>query len=128
MVTVAIGIMPPSELEEGEISPETIYASRTVIDQEATSLARAEAAEQVEDVYLYDAAVEKKVVNQVTALLTYLLETEGPSPQEPQPGEETQEEENQGETQENQLQDMAAQLLADFPEVGTKGAGLVGHT
>lgn len=125
LATVAIGIMPAQyELEEGEISPETIYASRTVIDQEATSLARAEAAEQVEDVYLYDAAVEKKVVNQVTALLTYLLETEVPSPQEPQPGEETQEEENQGETQENQLQDMAAQLLADFPEVGDEKKAL----
>ncbi|NLY32458.1 MAG: hypothetical protein GX065_06655, partial [Firmicutes bacterium] len=116
LATVAIGIMPAQyELEEGEISPETIYASRTVIDQEATSLARAEAAEQVEDVYLYDAAVEKKVVNQVTALLVYLLELEPAAPPEPQPDEETEE---------DPQQEMAAQLLAEFPEVGDEEMAL----
>lgn len=113
--TVAIGILPAQyELEEGEISPDTIYASRSVIDQEATSLARLAAAGQVEDVYLFDPSVEGKVINRVTGLIVYLLEARD--------REAATEDDNQqpsGEEPSNQeaLQEQAAQLLEDFPEV-----------
>ncbi len=126
LATVAIGIMPAQyELEAGEISPDTIYASRSVIDQEATGLARSEAAEQVEDVYLYDATVEGKIINRVTALLVYLLEAEEPvAPVEPAPGEENPGETQGEETEGNSLPEKAAQLLADFPEVGDEEKAL----
>ena len=107
--TVAIGILPAQyELEEGEISPDTIYASRSVIDQEATSLARSAAAELVEDVYLFDPAVEGKVTNQVTGLIVYLLEAKERAVDDPSEEEPSDQE---------YLQELAAKLLEDFPEV-----------
>ena len=123
LATVAVGILPAQyELEEGEISPDTIYASRSVIDQEATSIARSRAAEQVEDVYLYDSSVEGKVSNQVTGLLVYLLEVKD--------REAAAAEENQGENQTDQetdeisRQELAAQLLESFPAVGDEERAL----
>lgn len=123
LATVAIGILPAQyELAEGEISPDTIYASRTVIDQEATSLARSAAAEQVEDVYLFDSSVEGKVTNQVTGLLVYLLEVKDreAAAAEENPGEDGSEQE----TDEISQQEMAAQLLEAFPEAGDEETAL----
>ncbi|MDD2281890.1 MAG: hypothetical protein PHD92_00710, partial [Eubacteriales bacterium] len=123
LATVAVGILPAQyELEEGEISPDTIYASRSVIDQEATSIARSRAAEQVEDVYLYDSSVEGKVSNQVTGLLVYLLEVKD---REAAAAEENQgENETDQETDEISRQELAAQLLESFPEVEDEGRAL----
>ena len=60
LATVAFGILPRQiALEVGQISPETIYAPRTVTDHAATSLARTRAAEQVEDIYLWDLSAEQ---------------------------------------------------------------------
>lgn len=111
--TVAIGILPTQyELEEGQISPDTIYAARSVVDQDATNLARIAAADKVEDVYLYDPTVENAVLSKVTGLLDYLLTAEPPetSP-EPEQAEEGTEAEDPGAA-------AAAALLAAHPEVG----------
>lgn len=113
--TVAIGILPAQyELEDGEISPDTIYASRSVIDQEATSLARSAAAEQVEDVYLFDSSVEGKVINKVTGLIVYLMEAKDLEAADEDDNQQPSEEEP---SNQESLQEQAAQLLADFPEV-----------
>lgn len=114
--TVAIGILPAKYgLAEGEISPDTIYAVRSVVDQEATSLARLNAAEQVEDVYTYDLAVEGKVTNAVTGLLVHLMELK-----ETAPGEGAGEEGAENISHE----EMAALLIAAYPEVGDQETAL----
>lgn len=73
-LTVSIGILPTQYfLEEGQISPETIYASRTVTDHAATSLARNEEAKKIENIYEHDPLVQGRVINRVTDLLDYLI-------------------------------------------------------
>lgn len=114
-VSVAVGILPAQyELEEGQISPDTIYAARSVIDQEATSLARAAAAEQVEDVYLFDSAVEGRVIDKVTGPLAYLMALPGAPAEELTP-----------EQAEEALQGTVAEFLTLFPEVGNEDNALL---
>lgn len=122
--TVAIGILPTQyALEAGQISPETIYAPRTVTDHVATSIARNKAADQVENVYIWDSSVEQKVINKVTGILNYLIDL-------PRPEEQDQTEPSQDETDQDDgdnqisLDDLAASLLKDFPEVGDEETAL----
>lgn len=133
-LTVALGILPAQyELEEGEISADSIYATRTVIDQEATKLARAAAGEQVEDFFTYDATVEGKVTDSVTALLTSLLahktaEEALPPPVEDDPEDsdapDPDQEVEQPDPVENYRLEQAPQLLAAFPELGEESNAL----
>lgn len=101
-LTVSVGILPPQyTLEVGEISPETIYAPRTVIDHAATSIARYNAAEAVPDIYIEEPSVTEMVVNEVTVLLQYLLDID-----------RTEFEEDEGK------EEFVQHLLEQFPEIG----------
>ena len=104
---VAVGILPPQySLEAGEISPETIYAPRAVIDHGATSLARQLAAESVADRYRTNPAVADSIVNGTTELVHFLIDLER--------GDENRDEED--EEQENILVD---ELMDRFPEIAS---------
>lgn len=116
--TVAIGILPTQySLEAGQISPETIYAPRTVTDHGATSLARTRAAEQVEDVYRFDYSVEQTVVNQVTDILIYIAELPRPDPETEQL-EGTDPEEGEVPT----LEELVLDLTDRYPELDSETA------
>ncbi|HOB34127.1 MAG TPA: HDIG domain-containing protein [Bacillota bacterium] len=111
--TVVVGILPTQyALEVGQISPETIYAPRTVIDHAATNAARNRAAEQVAPVYLPDSSVEPKIISSVTDVLHYLIELPRPPQGDQQQADETAE---NGIT----LEDLARELLQNHPDVGS---------
>lgn len=126
--TVAIGILPAQyELEEGEISADSIYATRTVVDQEATKQARAVAGNQVEDIYIYDFSVEGQVVETVTGLLRTLLEIS--REEEELPPLETPEDQEESETKpldsiEQYRLAKVPQLRESYPQVETEDNAL----
>jgi len=104
-LTVIIGILPRQySLEVGQVyNQETIYASRSVTDNAATSLAKSEAANTVEPVFVMDRSVADRVVERVAALSEYLLSLQegGDDSADPNP---TQEE-------------TVAHMISTFPEV-----------
>lgn len=118
-LTVSIGILPTQyALEEGQISPEDIYASRTVIDHTATGLAREEAWNAVEDVYVTDYSIEAMVINEVTGVLDFLVGLDR-SQWDADPEEES-------DTETEHPKDAAiAQLMETFPEVEDEETALV---
>lgn len=106
--TVAIGILPTQvALEAGQISPETIYAPRTVTDHAATSLARTIAAQQVEDIYYWDSSVEPRVISEVTGILQYLVDLPRPDLQPPQDDDE----------EALTTEEVALALIEEYPEL-----------
>ncbi len=90
---VAVGLLPPQySVEEGEISPDTIYAPRTVVDHAATARARQEAADAVEDVYVVDETVAEDIAETVVAMLVFARDFD---PEDYEPGNEEENEEQQ---------------------------------
>lgn len=113
-LTVSIGILPSQySLEEGQISPETIYASRTVIDHAATSLARAEAAAAIEDIYRKNIYTESTVISNVSGLMDFLINLDRSTL-------------NAGNTSdgENPKDEIVAHMLEKFPEVENEETAL----
>ncbi|MGI6364397.1 MAG: HD family phosphohydrolase [Bacillota bacterium] len=107
LATVAFGILPRQiALEVGQISPETIYAPRTVTDHAATSLARTRAAEQVEDIYLWDLSAEQRVIAEVTGILRDLAALPRPDLDTPDEGEEVP-----------STEEVAQGFLEEYPEL-----------
>ncbi len=100
---VAVGLLPPQyAVEAGEISPDTIYAPRTVVDHAATARIRQQAADAVEDVYVVEQTVAEEIANSVLAMLVFALEFD-PEEYKPADGEDEDEEQYQQQHQQAML-------------------------
>lgn len=61
---LAVGLLPQKySLEEGQVSPETIFAPRTVVDPYLSKLAEDEALAKVADVYNHDQTITSESLN-----------------------------------------------------------------
>ncbi|SHJ90976.1 hypothetical protein SAMN02745227_01015 [Anaerobranca californiensis DSM 14826] len=67
---LAVGLIPPKySLEVGQVSPETIYAPRTVVDPYLTKLAEEEAVAKVPDVYVHDQSITNHALTGLSSIL-----------------------------------------------------------
>ncbi|SES66817.1 HD family phosphohydrolase [Anaerobranca gottschalkii] len=72
---LAVGLIPPKySLEVGQVSPETIYAPRTVVDPYLTKLAEEEAVANVPDVYVHDQTITNHALKGLSSIFEKIEE------------------------------------------------------